>query len=122
LVGLVFLSQGIQKFISAGANGSGRFETVAIPYPEFFGPLVGATEIFCGSLLVIGICTRIATLPLLIIIGTVIYTTKLPLLLQKGFWPAVHEGRADFYMLMDLIFLLNYGAGRYSADSKFNNG
>jgi putative oxidoreductase len=119
LVGLVFLSEGIQKFLFPDANGVGRFIKIGIPHPQFFGPFVGATEIICGSLLIIGLFTRIASVPLLIVILTAIYTTKIPILNAKGFWAAAHEGRADFCMVMGLIFLLLYGAGKYSVDSRF---
>ena len=118
LVGLVFLSEGIQKFIMSEATID-RFTKAGIPHPQFFVPFVGAMEIICGFLLIIGLVTRIASVPLLIVILTAIYTTKIPILLDKGFWAAAHEGRADFCMLMGLVFLLLYGAGKYSADRKF---
>jgi putative oxidoreductase len=118
MVGLVFLSEGIQKFLFPDVDGAGRFAKIGIPHPQFFGPFVGATEIICGSLLIVGLLTRIASVPLLIVILTAIYTTKIPMLMDKGFWAAAHEGRADFSMLMSLIFLLIYGAGKFSADIK----
>jgi putative oxidoreductase len=119
MVGLVFLSEGIQKFLFPDAIGAGRFAKLGIPYPDFFGPFVGAIEITCGFLLIIGLLTRFASIPLLVVILTAIYTTKIPILENKGFWAAAHEGRADFCMLMGLLFLLIYGAGKYSADSIF---
>jgi uncharacterized membrane protein YphA (DoxX/SURF4 family) len=122
MVGLVFLSEGIQKFLFPVADGAGRFIKIGIPHPKFFGPFVGTTEIVCGTLLIIGLFTRVAAIPLMIVILTAIYTTKIPMLMDKGFWAAAHEGRADFSMLMGLIFLLIYGAGKYSTDNKlFNN-
>jgi len=121
MVGLVFLSEGIQKFLFPTADGVGRFIKIGIVFPHFFAPVVGAAEIICSTLLIIGLLTRLAAVPLLIIILTAIYTTKIPILTNKGFWSAAHEGRADFCMLMGLIFLLLYGAGKYSADSKLLN-
>jgi len=118
LVGLVFLSEGIQKFLFPIIYGAGRFAKLGIPHPAFFGPFVGATEIICGAMLIIGLITRFAAIPLMIIILTAIYTTKMPTLIDKGFWAAAHDGRTDFSMLMGLIFLLIYGAGKFSADSK----
>jgi putative oxidoreductase len=116
LVGLVFLSEGVQKFLLPDANGAGRFLKLGIPHPDFFGPVVGAIEIICGIMLLTGIFTRLATVPLLISILTAIYYTKIPTLIDKGFWTMAHDGRADFSMLMGLIFLLIYGAGRLSVD------
>ncbi len=118
MVGLVFLSEGIQKFLFPDADGTGRFAKIGIPHPEFFGPFVGATEIVCAMLLLIGLFARWASGPLLIVILTAIYTTKLPMLASKGFWAAAHEGRADFCILMGLVFLMIYGAGKYSLDQQ----
>ena len=118
MVGLVFLSEGLQKIIFPIADGAGRFAKIGIPHPEFFGPFVGAIEIICGILLIIGLFTRLAAIPLLIVILTAICTTKIPILVSKGLWAAAHEGRADYCMLMGLVFLLALGAGKYSLDNK----
>jgi putative oxidoreductase len=119
MVGLVFLSEGLQKLILPGLNGVGRFIKIGIPHPAFFAPFVGVTEIVCGCLLVLGLATRLACIPLLIVICAAIYYTKLPVLNNNGFWAAVHDGRADFCMLMGLIFLVSYGAGKYAIDSSY---
>ena len=34
MVGLVFASEGIQKFLYAEAQGAGRFAKIGIPWPE----------------------------------------------------------------------------------------
>jgi len=120
LVGLVFLSEGIQKLLFPAADGAGRFAKLGIPHPQFLGPFVGATEIICGTLLIIGLFTRLAAVPLLVVILVAIYITKIPMLEQKGFWATAHEGRADFCMLIGLIFLVIYGAGKYSAESNLS--
>ena len=66
LTGGVFLSEGIQKFLYPVALGAGRFEKIGIPAPHFFGPFVGACEVVGGSLLLIGLLTRLASIMLLI--------------------------------------------------------
>jgi putative oxidoreductase len=118
LVGAVFLSEGIQKFLFASELGAGRFAKIGIPNPEFFGPFVGAFEIACGSLVLLGLFTRLALVPLLIIISVAIATTKLATLAGKGFWVTAHEGRTDFSMLLSIIFLLTVGAGTWSMDAR----
>lgn len=65
-VGWVFLSEGIQKFLYAASRGAGRFERIGIPWPELTGPFVGAIEITCGALLLAGLLTRLASVPLVI--------------------------------------------------------
>jgi len=64
-VGWVFLSEGIQKFLYPAALGVGRFEKIGIPFPAFFAPFVGVIEIVCGTLLIIGLLTWLATIPLI---------------------------------------------------------
>jgi len=118
LVGWVFLSEGIQKFLFPAALGAGRFLKIGIPMPQFSGPFVGVVEIVCGTLLIVGFFTRWASLPLLIDIAVAIATTKLPMMLKQGFWAAMHDGRTDFCMFVGLISLLFLGSGRFSLDEK----
>lgn len=118
LVGWVFLSEGIQKFLFPSALGAGRFEKIGIPSPQFTGPFVGVVEILCGAMLILGIATIYAVVPLLIDIGVAIATTKVPMLHKQGFWAAMHEGRTDFCMLLGLIAIACLGAGGWSFDRR----
>lgn len=118
LVGCVFLSEGIQKFLFPAALGVGRFVKIGIPAPEFLGPFVGVVEIVCGALVIVGLLTRLAAVPLLIDITVAILTTKVPMLAKSGFWATVHEARTDFCMLLGLLFLLWVGAGPASVDAR----
>jgi len=118
MVGAVFLSEGIQKFLFPAALGVGRFTTIGIPVPELMAPFVGGVEIGCGLLLILGLVTRLATVPLLIDILVAIATTKIPMLLKSGFWAAAHEGRTDYCMLLGLTFLLVVGGGPWSFDAR----
>lgn len=115
-VGSIFLSEGIQKFLSPQALGVGRFLKIGIPAAEWLAPFVGTVEIVCGALLLLGLFTRLAAVPLLAVIGTAIVTTKVPMLLKEGFWKAAHESRTDWAMLLGLAFLVFSGAGPWSLD------
>ena len=117
LVGAVFLSEGIQKFLFPDALGVGRFTKIGIPAPAFFAPFVGVVEIGCGLLLILGLLTRLAAIPLVIDIVVAIATTKIPMLYDKGFWATAHEARTDYAMLLGLIFLLFVGGDRWSVDT-----
>ncbi len=118
-VGLIFVSQGILKFTDPNM-GVNRFAKIGFPHPYFTAHWVGTFEIVCGALVLVGIMTRLATLPLLIVISTAIATTKIPELLRptQGFWFMVSDARADFAMLCGLLFLLVSGPGRLSLDSR----
>ena len=118
LVGAVFLSEGIQKFLFPAALGVGRFVKIGIPAPQFFAPFVGVVEIVCGTLLIIGFITRLAAIPLLIDISVAIATTKVPMLSRVGSWSTVHEARTDYCMLLGLVFLLLVGSGPLSIDAR----
>jgi putative oxidoreductase len=111
MVGGVFLSEGIQKFLFPAALGVGRFTKIGIPAPQFFAPFVGVIEILCGALLIVGLLTRWATIPLIIDISVAILTTKIPMLSTTGFWAMAHEARTDYCMLLGLIFLLLTASG-----------
>lgn len=116
MVGVVFLSEGIQKFLFTGTLGAGRFEKIGLPSPEFLGSFVGSFEIICGTLILFGLLTRLASIPLIIIMLVAIATTKLEILTQKGFWGMMHESRTDWAMLLGSVFLLIKGGGFWSVD------
>jgi putative oxidoreductase len=116
VVGLVFLTEGIQKFLLPGELGVGRFIKIGIPFPEAMAPFVGVVEIVGGGLLLVGLLTRLATIPLIINMLVAIATTKIPILLKDGLWKAAHESRVDGAMLLGSIFLLIVGAGLWSLD------
>jgi putative oxidoreductase len=118
MVGAVFLSEGIQKLLFPAALGVGRFTMIGIPAPELMAPFVGTVEITCGILLVLGLFTRLAAVPLLVVILVALATTKVPILLKAGFWAAAHEARTDYCMLVGLVFLLIVGAGPWSLDGQ----
>jgi len=130
LVGWVFVVEGILKFALPDELGVGRFASIGIPAPQVMGRFVGAVEIICGSLVVVGLLTRLAAIPLLIDISVAILSTKIPIWLGHGYWlfslPKVkhygflsmlHEARTDFSMVLGLIFLLIVGAGCFSIDA-----
>jgi len=118
LVGWVFISEGIQKFLFPAALGWGRFAKIGLPDPHLLAPVVGVVEITCGALILLGLLTRFATIPLLAVIGVAIWMTKIPILHHEGAWAMLHEARTDFSMALGLLFLLIVGAGRYAMDKK----
>jgi putative oxidoreductase len=135
LVGAVFLSEGIQKFLYPGDLGAGRFARIGIPAPEVMGPFVGGVEIAAGVLVLLGLLTRLAALVLLIDISVAIVSTKVPILLghgfwlftlpklpHYGFWSMAHEARTDFCMWLGCLFLILVGPGPLSLYGLFTSG
>jgi putative oxidoreductase len=117
MTGAVFLSEGIQKFLFPDKLGAGRFEKIGLPYPDLLGPFVGSFEIICGIAIMLGLFTRLAAIPTLIIILVAISTTKAEILTNEGFWKMMHESRTDWAMLFGSIFLLINGGGKWAADN-----
>ncbi|MDP3608341.1 MAG: DoxX family protein [Methylophilus sp.] len=130
----VFIPEGIQKLMFPEILGSGRFAKIGIPYPEFMGPFVGWVEIICGSLILIGLFSRLAAAPIIITMLVAIFTTKIPIWMGQdwmltetmifyvrdlktyGFWSFMHEARLDWAMLMAACYLFIVGSGQWSID------
>ena len=106
MVGLVFFFEGIQKFLFPGIRGAGRFEKIGLPEPEMLEYLVGSFETLCGFLILLGLLTRLAAMPLIIIMLVAIATTKLEILSEEGVWSMLHAARTDWAMLLGSVFLL----------------
>lgn len=134
MVGAVFVSEGLQKFMYPEALGPGRFEGMGFPAPAFWATLVGGTEIVAGLLVTVGLLTRAAAVPLAVIMLVAIATTKMPILVghdigpfqvrsldRFGFWSMAHEARTDWSMLLGSLFLVIVGAGPWSLDAKIRD-
>jgi putative oxidoreductase len=139
IVGLVFFGEGVQKFLYPAEVGAGRFAKIPISNPEMTASVVGCVEIVCGILIMAGFLTRLAAVPLIAIMLTAIFTTKIPILIGSefmgfslrkvsyyGIWGFLHESRTDMAMLFSSVFLLIVGAGKFSIDAilgtKLQNG
>jgi uncharacterized membrane protein YphA (DoxX/SURF4 family) len=129
MVGAIFLSEGIQKFLFRATRGMGRFEKMGFPNPDFLAHFVGVFEILSGLLLLMGLLTRVAALAMLINMTVAIIVTKIPIafgesfgpfvlreLKTYGFWMMAHEMRTDFAMWLSSLFLFIRGAGAFSFD------
>ncbi|MFO8100002.1 MAG: DoxX family protein [Salinibacter sp.] len=131
MVGAVFLSEGIQKFLYPALRGPGRFADMGWPMPGVLGPFVGAAEVVFGVLILIGLYTRLAAAGTATIMTVAIVTTKIPIwmgagfgpfevreLSQYGFWSMAHAMRTDWAMLLGSLVLVIAGGGPWSVDSK----
>jgi uncharacterized membrane protein YphA (DoxX/SURF4 family) len=134
MVGTIFLSEGIQKFVYPAIRGAGRFDRIGFPSPESFANLVGSFEVLAGILLLLGFLTRFGALSTFVIITVAIVVTKLPIGLGEslgpfvlrelkiyGFWSMAHEMRTDLAMWLGSLYLLIEGGGRWSVDSRLQH-
>ena len=127
IVGVVFLTEGILKFVRPGELGAGRFAHIGLPWPHLLAPFVGAVEIAGGGALILSFFAGDAALLLLIVILTALVTTKVPILLghhvgpfgppkldHYGVLSFIHEARTDLAMLFGLVAILLDGGMRMS--------
>lgn len=131
-VGLVvFFPEGLQKLLFPGILGAGRFAAIGIPWPDLLGPFVGGIETVCGAAVIAGLLTRLAVIPLIVILIVALLSTKIPILLghdflifhlprlsRYGFWSMQHEARVDLCMLLACACLLIAGSGACSIDAR----
>jgi putative oxidoreductase len=127
-VGLIFLGEGVLKFMREDSLGPGRFIKAGIPEGEFFAYFDGVFEIVCGALILVGLLTRLAAVPMIVDMVGALLITKVPILWgptplypkADGAWDFFHEGRLELAMLCGSLFLLVVGAGGYSVDARMN--
>jgi uncharacterized membrane protein YphA (DoxX/SURF4 family) len=119
MVGLVFLVEGILKFLRPEELGAGRFAAIGLPFPHFLAPLVGSIEIVAGAAVILNFYAGEAALLLLGVIVTALVTTKFPILFghplgpftlakvaHTGWFGFFHEARTDFCMLIGTVMIL----------------
>lgn len=117
VVAVVFISEGILKFVWAGELGAVRFAHIGFAAPQVLAPLVGAIEIGAGAAVLANFYAGEAALCLLAVIATAIVSTKIPILLGRQLGPFalprnvnhfgvlgfLHESRTDLAMLFSLV-------------------
>jgi putative oxidoreductase len=127
MVGIIFLTEGILKFMLRDELGAGRFAHIGMPVPHLLAPAVGFIEIVSGTALILNIYAGEAAVLLLCVILTALVTTKIPILLGHGLWHFgvpksvphtgvlgfLHEARTDLAMLFSLVAILTDSGVRF---------
>ena len=113
-LGWVFLQSGWGK-LNDLPKVIAYFTTLGIPAPQFQAPLAAGSEFVCGALMLLGLCTRLASLPLIGVMLVAILTAK------KA---ELHElsdlfGFAEYLYIVLCLWLGAYGAGPLSLDALF---
>ena len=111
-VGFVFAESGWGKLHNI-PKVVGYFTDLGIPAPEFQAHLVASTELVGGTLLLLGLLTRLASVPLTVVMTVAIITAKRADLneLSDLF------GFSEYLYIVLLIWLLISGAGFFSMDT-----
>jgi len=117
VAGLSFLSEGLQKFILPELRGEGLFAALGLPEPGIVAPLVGLVEMIGGILLLFGLATRLAAVPLLTLVLVSFIAVRLPVLVQSGFWEMAHHAQAEVLLAGSLAYLILVGGGAWSIDA-----
>jgi putative oxidoreductase len=110
-VGLLFLSTGWGKIHSL-SKVTAFFTSLGIPAPGLNAVVVSLSELVGGSLLVIGLATRLATVPLIVSMVVAILTAKLADL--HSLFDLV--GFDEFTYLVVLVMILILGPGDAAFD------
>lgn len=128
--GLIFLGEGILKFIYP-SMGVMRFTLLGFPLPELTAYSIGLLEIVGGICLLLGLFNNLFALLFAGEMIVAFLSTKITLFLgtsplplppvppQTGFWAVVHESRVDYALFFAMIFLLIVGPGKLSLDALF---
>jgi putative oxidoreductase len=129
-VGFTFLVAGSRKLMDLEQAGS-NFGNMGFPQPHFLAGMVAGFEVLCALLILVGLATRLAAIPLIVIMIMAIISTKLPTLVGGTVGPFgppsgpasvsnfLNAARLDVSMLLSASFLAWVGAGPWSVDRKF---
>ena len=90
------------------------FLSLGLPHPLLFAHLVGWTEFLIGICLLLGLFTRIAVLPLFVIMTVAILKARI----QEIHRPTDLFNLTDFLYMILAFWLLISGPGRFSFDQR----
>jgi putative oxidoreductase len=92
------------------------FGSLGVPSPQIAAPFSASMEFLCGSLLLLGLATRVASLPLMGVMAVALWTAKRPDIesLTDLF------GQEEYLYIGLLLWLGAYGGGPLSLDRLVN--
>lgn len=110
-IGVIFAGSGLGKFRHLDKVIE-FFSSLGMPYPQFLTPFTAFFELFCGILVLLGLATRFAAVPLIMIMLVAIRTAK---------WEEVTGiysifQLSEFLYIVLLVWLITQGAGKFSID------
>jgi len=111
-VGLIFFQSGWGKLHNLG-QVTDYFTELGIPAPALQATFASATEFVCGALLLAGLATRYAAVPLIVVMLVALCT---------ALWEQIDSfgslfGIAEYLYIALLVVIATYGAGPISLDA-----
>ena len=115
-VGAMFAFHGYEKLFGDLTRLTEGIRGMGFPFPEQQAYLVAGSEFFGGLLLIFGLFTRMASIPLLVIMLVAIWKVHGP----KGF--SLQGGGFEYNLVISgaLFALLCLGSGKFSLDRKIS--
>ena len=92
------------------------FQSLGIPFPHAQAILAGATECFGGLLLLAGICSRLVSIPLMILLSVAYLTADLDKVKMIFSDPDKSLTADEFLFLFAVVLVFVFGPGKFSAD------
>lgn len=111
-----FIQAGLGKFNNFDKT-VGFFTNLNIPLPALNVTLAAGTEVMCGACLLLGLGSRIMTLPLLFVMAVAYSTAHRIQLLGVFSDPDAFMQEAPFLYSLATLTVLLFGAGKYSLDA-----
>jgi len=94
---------------------AGWFASMGIPFPTINAYAAATTELLGVGLLVLGLFTRLISLPLIVIMIVAIFTVHY----ANGFSAGANGYEIPLYYMIFLIIFVSHGAGKFSLDNIF---
>jgi len=114
-IGITFAQTGWGKLHSLD-QVTEYFRSLGIPAAEIQAPFVASVEFICGSLILVGFATRLASFPLVGTMVVAILTAKIQDLMT---WTDLF-GFIEFLYVVILVTLITQGPGLFSLDHLFS--
>lgn len=93
------------------------FDSMGIPFPTLNAYMAAGTEILGVGLLVLGLFTRLISIPLIVIMIVAIFTVHI----GNGFSAGDNGFEIPLYFMVFLMIFVSHGAGKFSLDNIFFN-
>ncbi|HIP41284.1 MAG TPA: DoxX family protein [Campylobacterales bacterium] len=106
-----FLDPALNKWSDMGAIAD-WFGSMGIPFPTLNAYMAASTELLGVVLLMLGLFTRLISVPLMVIMVVAITTVHL----SHGFSAGNNGFEIPLYYMLFLFIFASHGAGRFSVD------